>query len=513
MNSIYEELRIALHSIWQRRWLALALAWGVSLLGWLLIAMVPNKYESKARMRVEVNSVLPDTTIADKQEQMRQIEGIRQTLTSARNLEKVAITTGLVQSGAGDREKADKVAMLQKNISILVPEDNIFQIGAIMSVGSMSDAENARLATAVVDNLISIFRDEQVRGGRSNAKESLRFLDEQLASREKELREAEAARVTFETKNFAALPGAGSASSRLSVARAEMSQVESQLVSAQASLSALNSQLATTPQSISMPGISSVGGGVARQQLSQAQAELSGMRARGLTDAHPDVVALRNQIAALQAQAAREGGASGSIQTPNPAYTQLRSMQAERSAALMAAQQRKAQLQAEIATMTSQQNLEPAVAAESERLNRDYDVLKKKYDELLAQREQVRLKGDVETETDAIQVEVLDPPTKPRVPVAPNRPMLLALALFAGLGAGAAGAFAASHLQTTYPTTGRLEKASGLPVIGSVSEVLSPAERADGRKKLVWLASGFAGLAGMFLLLLAVEFVQRGLVA
>ena len=50
-------------------------------------------------------------------------------------------------------------------------------------------------------------------------------------------------------------------------------------------------------------------------------------------------------------------------------------------------------------------------------------------------------------------------------------------------------------------------------MIGSVSEVVNDAQRADARKKLVWLAGGFAGLAGMFLLLLVVEFVQRGLVA
>ncbi len=515
MNSIYEELRIALYGIWQRRWLALAVAWGVALVGWLLIAMVPNEYESRARMRVDVNTVLPSATQSDKSEQLRQIDGVKQTLTSARNLEKVAISTGLVQSGAGDREKADKIAMLQKNVSINVPEDNIFQIRAIMSVGSMSDAENAKLATAVVDNLISIFRDEQIRGGMSNSKESLRFLDEQLAAREKELREAEAARVAFETKNFGVLPGStGSASSRLATARSELSQIDTQLVSAQASLAALNGQLSSTPQTVSMPGLSGVGGGFARQQLSQAQSELSGMRARGLTDAHPDVQALRNQIASLQAQASREGSSgSGMIQSPNPAYAQLRSMQAERSAAVVGYQQRKAQLQAEITAMTAQQNLEPAAAAENERLTRNYDVLKQKYDELAAQREQVRLKGDVETETDAVRVEVLDPPSKPRVPIAPNRPLLLAMVLFAALGAGAAAAFALGHLQTTYATPGRLEKASGLPVIGSVSAVTNDAERVDARKKLVWLAGGFAGLAGMFLLLLAVEFVQRGLVA
>ena len=50
---------------------------------------------------------------------------IRETLTSARNLEKVAATTGLLPAGAGEREKASAVAMLQKNIKVIPQQDNI----------------------------------------------------------------------------------------------------------------------------------------------------------------------------------------------------------------------------------------------------------------------------------------------------------------------------------------------------------------------------------------------------
>ena len=44
MTSIYEEVRIALYGIWHRRWLALGVAWLACLLGWLVVATVPNTY-------------------------------------------------------------------------------------------------------------------------------------------------------------------------------------------------------------------------------------------------------------------------------------------------------------------------------------------------------------------------------------------------------------------------------------------------------------------------------------
>ena len=58
MNEVFEELRAAAVSAWHRRWLVLGVAWGVCLLGWMAVAMIPNKYESKARIFVQLDDVL-----------------------------------------------------------------------------------------------------------------------------------------------------------------------------------------------------------------------------------------------------------------------------------------------------------------------------------------------------------------------------------------------------------------------------------------------------------------------
>ena len=106
---------------------------------------------------------------------------------------------------------------------------------------------------------------------------------------------------------------------------------------------------------------------------------------------------------------------------------------------------------------------------------------------------------------------VVDPPTQPRAPTKPNRPLLLAGVLFVGIGAGAAAAFALAKLQTTFPTASRLEKASGMPVIGSIGEVLTAAQIEMRRRKLRLFAGGFAALLVAFVGLLSVEFIQRGM--
>ncbi len=59
MSGLYDEILIALHGVWNRRWLALAVAWGICMVGWLVVSLIPNSYESKAKVYVQTQSILP----------------------------------------------------------------------------------------------------------------------------------------------------------------------------------------------------------------------------------------------------------------------------------------------------------------------------------------------------------------------------------------------------------------------------------------------------------------------
>jgi polysaccharide chain length determinant protein (PEP-CTERM system associated) len=310
------------------------------------------------------------------------------------------------------------------------------------------------------------------------------------------------------------LPGVGSIADRMTAARNELTGIESNLIAAQGSLAALNGQMAGTPSTVATPNIVINNGtptGV-RGRIAALEGELSDAAAKGWTDQHPDVVAARSQLARLRSQPMAAGG-GGSANTANPLYVTLRSMQAEKQATVAALSARKGQLESDMAQLAAKQADEPGVAAEQARLNRDYQVLKDQYDKLLADREDVKLRSDVSSKTDAVKFRVIDPPSDPRVPIAPNRPLLLALVLIVGIGGGVGAAFAKGQLQTTYATATQLAKASGLPVLGSITQVLTDTQRAERKQKLVWFAGGAGGLAGCFALLLLVELVQRGMVA
>jgi polysaccharide chain length determinant protein (PEP-CTERM system associated) len=505
LKQLVEELRAAIWSVWNRRWLALGIAWAICLAGWLVVALIPNSYESQARIFVQLDDVLAEQIGIGSASRERNIERVRQTLVSAVNLEKVVRSTRLGDeiTSASDMERA--VAALSGDIKVVGDGSNVFQITAVSGRRDLSGADNAALAQAIVQRMIDIFREENLGGARGDMRESIDFINTQLAQRQRELEDAEQRRLQFEALHPELIGGSASLQQSLAATRSELRSVEADLAAAQTALAGIEGQIAGTPRTLIVPG-----SGGPQAALLQAEATLAQYRAQGLTDSHPDVQALTRQIATLRERASADNGASG---TANPTYTSLVTMRSQSLANVQSLQSRAAALRSELASTMASQAQEPGAAAEAQRISRDYEVLRQQYDELLQDREQLRLRGQVESERSAVQFEVVDPPTTPRSPAAPNRPLLLAGVLLMGLGAGAGIAFALSKLGSTFATAGQLERSFDLPVIGTISHSMNQAAKALRRRHLKYFAGATGALCLLFFVLLGLEMVQRGMMA
>lgn len=514
MDGLYEQLRVAIHQVWRRRWLALAVAWGLCVAGWLMLALIPSGYESKARVLLQMPTLLSNAIGMNAAERQGDLFRIKQTLTSSENLEKIVRRTDLNTLVAGERDLAAQIAALRQSIKITgaIDNPNLFEISATAGVSGFSNAQNARTAQAIVQGLLDLLVDGELAGDRRTAGQAIALLDNELKRLERQLQDAEGRRATFEQQFLGLLPGEGSMASRVATARAELAGIDQQLIVAQSSLGAIRSQMASTPTNIATPGFG--GAGPASSRIAQLEAQLSQVQGRGWTDQHPDVVDIREELERLRPQAASErSNGSAGYSTPNPAYSSLRAIAAEKEAQVAAAQTRKNQLQSGLAELDARQVAEPGVVAEQARLNRDYEVLKRQYDKLLEDREQLRLRSDVQSKTDALQFRIIDPASYPTVPASPNRPLLLSAILLVAIVAGAGAAFASGQVQTTFPTQGRLGAVTNLPVVGSISEVVGAGERALRRQQLKWFAGAGGALAGAYGVLMLVEFWQRSTVA
>lgn len=528
MESSVQQVRATLYAMWRKKWYGLAAVWAVCLIGWLAVMLIPNQYKSEARVYVRVNATLQNTLGINKGGgALGQIDVVRQTLTSRPNLEKVLRRTDIDLTGVEGAELDGMILAMSENISV-APQgsDNLYALSYTAKDPSLDDSARAGFAQRVVQNLIDIFVEDNVGSERDSLTQSIRFLDEQIAAREAQLEQAEARRAQFEQRYFDQLPGEGDVGTRMTQSRNERDRVEQEYIQARSSLGALQAQLASTPPSIAGPsyvgprGSTNFGVGTrydptsAKGRIEALERTISDAISRGFTEKHPDIVSARAQIGRLRADAAKEPEPAAGVDRPgaqaNPVYVNLRSLLFEKQSQVAALGARREQLARTMGELTSQQTQQPEIVAQQSRLNRDYDVLKQGYQNLLQSREQIRLRSDVSSQTDEVQFRTVDPPTLPTAPIAPNRPLLLTLVLLGGLAAGLAVAFLASQLHPTYITEDKLAADTGLPVLGSVAEVVDGPMRAASRKWLVGFGAAGLGLIGVYALMLAVQLLGRG---
>ena len=496
MNDLRTQLRRNVLGMLRYKWVVVILAWLISAAGWAFVSTIPNRYEASARVFIDADAVLTPLLhgIALDNPLAAQIDVLQRTLLSRPNIEKLISKTDLSLQLRQPSDLEQMVASLATQIAVVPQTRSLFTI--------TYRNQNPRLAYDVVKTILGIFVEDKAGTSRSDMANARTFLDDQIAGYEKQLQEAETKRAEFRARYVDILPAEGTSTTKLDEAREAVRRLEGQLADARARHNRLTQELAVTPATIvteTDPGMSAAGaGGVSA--LAAAQAHLRELQAT-LTDQHPDVIQQRQIIASLRAgggsapgAAATPGRPARNRVEPNMVYQQLKVM-------LVQADTDVASLSRQVADAHGEQDrLEqiargvPTVQAQSINLNRDYEVLRKNYDELLARRESMRLANAADTQADKVKLQVVDPPKIPQIPVSPKRGLLLTAVFLAALGGGLAGAFLLSQLDRSFHTVVDLA-AMGLPVAGSISLLNAPL-RSRG---LQWMKTGTA-LASLLLL-------------
>jgi polysaccharide chain length determinant protein (PEP-CTERM system associated) len=223
------------------------------------------------------------------------------------------------------------------------------------------------------------------------------------------------------------------------------------------------------------------------------------------TDQHPDVIRVKKLIeqakqAAADSQAQADAAATPAptqgIKTtaPNPVYDQIQIQLVTLDTTIASLESKLKRDQAAVEKWQGLAKEVPEVAAQLQKLMRDYDVTKKAYDELLNRRESAKIGSDLETQTQTVQFRVVDPPAAPLRPVAPKRPLLLAVVLMGGIIAGGAFAFLLTQIDDSILSVRQLKELVPMPVLGGVSLVTTDLQK---RQRMVGTVGFLAAVLGL----------------
>tara|TARA_R110001599_G_scaffold353742_2_gene596067 strand:- start:47764 stop:49293 length:1530 start_codon:yes stop_codon:yes gene_type:complete len=481
--------------IWRFRWMALVIVWLVALGGWLFVEQIPEKYVGSARLYVDTNNVLgpllQGLTIQPNISQ--RVSMMSRTLLSRPNLEKVMRMTDLDLEVQTDLQKESLLSGLRDSISLRAERGNVYTIKVVH--------KSRETAKRITQALITVFIEGGLSGKRDDSTGAQDFLDQQIAEYEGRLAEAESRLAAFKQRYVGSLPGSqGSYYSRLQQAKQVLEAAQLELREAENRRSELQRQVDGEEPVLLFGGGSPFD---ARIQALQGQAD---MLLAKYTELHPEVRQIRALIADLEAekQAVLELGSgvenSGAYAelSASPVYQGIRAMLAESEANVAQLRVRVAEYEGRVTALDEQVNNVPLIEAELKQLDRDYQIIAGKHNQLLSRRESMRLGEDVEQTAGDVTFRVIDPPFVPSKPSEPDKLILNSMVLIMALGAGAAVALLMSFIKPVVVDQQSLVKLTGLPLLGTISMVPTPEEKKRENWGLVAFSSLMAVLVFAF---------------
>jgi polysaccharide biosynthesis transport protein len=451
----------------QRRWtilLPLFLCWAIV---WSVSWLIPSSFTSEALILVEQQKIPEQYVVPNVTESLQdRLQSMTAQILSRTRLQTTIDRYGLYQI-RGKTGKVmpmgDPVERMRKDIKI-EPVDSSTHPGQLTAFRIDYSASTPQLANEVNTELTSLFIQEDLKSQQELSQGTTAFLEGQLADAKAKLEEQEEKVRAFKARHFGDLPSQTESNVQiLTGLQNQLDTTQRNLNSAKEHKLYLESQLQQyqAAQSQTNLGVdNSSGPSVAAydKELATLQQELADARARE-TDEHPDVIALKEKIARteelrkdLLADISAHAEADKTTKNVDPGVSaeishgsttpmmQVRSQLNASELEIDNYQKHSKDLEAQIADYRGRLNMTPQTEQELADVSRGYEESKANYDSLLKKQNQSQLATSLQEQQQGQQFKLLDPPSMPYKPSAPNRVMLSlgGLAAGAGLGVGLA---------------------------------------------------------------------------
>jgi polysaccharide chain length determinant protein (PEP-CTERM system associated) len=457
---------------------------------WGILRVVPPVYRASTLVMVEKQKVPSDyvkaTVTSDMDERLKTME---QQITNRDNLERIIRELKLYPREIRDSSLEDVVDKMRERDLAVQRQGDVFRI--------YYRNRNPVVAADVANRIAELFINENLRLRENQAQGTSTFLETELGQTKLKLEQQEARIAAFKQRFMGQLPeqrdtnlqGVTQLQAKLEMNMDALDKAETRKIFLQRQISELLLQPAVSPLSstsqMTAGGHASPAGPAAPTRLDQLRAELLELRGR-YTDRHPDVIRTRSEIARLEAleraeanaaATAAQSTASTAPDAPAPALAPVKprvdpALRAQLDAVDMEIKGIQAERQRTLDDISRYQaRLEnvPRVEQDLLSLTRDYDNIKKSYDELLSKRIEARLAENLEKSRQGEQFTILEKAVPPSDPYAPNPLLFLGGGLVLGSLAGLGAALFREQTDATCADAGSLQEAfPGVPVLATV---------------------------------------------
>lgn len=497
-------------AVWSRRkWLAIPVLAGVFAGAASLVTFLPDVYRSTATVLVERQQV-PETLVKPTVTSELEIplQTITQKILSRSRLEGLISRFDLYPEVRGRASPEELIKRMRSDIQVEFKgvEQRWGRNATIVFTISYQGREWERVAS-VTNTLASFYIEENREARERQATGTAEFLQSQLQEVTGRL-DAQERRVSdFKKQHMGELPQQTEANlAILERLNAQLRLNSDNQTRALERRGGLVKQLAEGES----PGSAGGTGGTA-ERLAKLKQELTELKTR-FSDKYPDVIRVKAEIAALEAQLADakpEGQPEAEPAVPaGPYVLRLRETLREAEAEIKALKGEEKGLRQAIATYQKRVENAPQREQEFQELSRDYAATKELYSSLLKRYEDAQLAESMEAQQKGEQFRILDPAVASQHPAAPNRSRLLLLSLMLSLGMAVGAVVLAEQLDTSFHSVDDLRTFTSVPVLASIPKIVTAADMRRQRRRACLLA--LLAMLGLALMVGTGYFVGHG---
>ena len=386
--------------------------------------------------------------------------------------------------------------------------------------------ESPTVAKTVASRLGSFFIEGNIKGREATGKETSTFLESRLQETRNRLEQQEGKIKRYKLQYGGELPQQEQSNlNRLQRLQEQIKTNTDSIARLQDRKVFMESQISGMERNIraseNLNPFDSVGSAT-QASPGNLQAELA-MRRKKLeelseryTPLHPAMVQARLEVQQLEEKiATRRRAAKNSKEpyVPDPQRTDWESQEAQRLSAQVAAIDLEiVALKRENASATQsidqiQRKVERLPQREQEMisLSRDYDNIKKSYEDLMAKRLDSQISQKLEEKQKGEQFQVLEPADLPTRPSKPNRMKLLGLALLASLVIGAGAPFALEMLDPTLRGTGEFRSFFDVSILAVLPVIQNDQLMRQNAVRRAALVGGLISIVGAYMVFLVVH--------
>jgi len=468
----------------RRRWwfaipATLAVAVGVA-----LALFLPKEFLSSATVGVTAPAVSPDLARSGRMDHEERVRAISQQLLSRAVLGRVAqsenpgITPGEIDAAIVRlRAKVQPITFPTP----VAPDGNPRLDSFIVSyVDGTPEA-----AQRITNRLVEVFVDETTKVRATRAEGTTAFLDNQVNDAQAKLTAIEERLRDAKQQNIGRLPEqTGANLSTLNGLRQQLESTNIALRGEQDRLSMIDRQLDAMRQGTEgLPllrgnGESAMAPGMKVQALEQelAAAQMT------YTEKHPEVIRLKEELRSARAAAAAERARPpedrlGYLKN-DPTYRQLLADQEMGRMRVRDLQRAETQARGQISLYQQRVETTPMVEQRLASLQREYDLQRAQYADLVAKREAARMAEALDRRQAVEQFRVFSPATWPKEPFRPNRLRILLGSFLLAVFLGGLGVVGREFMDRSVHDAQTLQHEYELPVLGEISTI--PVTLAEG---------------------------------